>query len=134
LRVKNHLRSHVFIGSAESASFCVDIFRSPSEVTELNVPVLINEYILRFDIPVNYIVDMQVFNGFDSLYEINEGLWFRELILCVLVIKEIASFHIIEDHVQVFLIYNGVPQSRNVWMQNLTVQLYLPFNQFNLML
>jgi hypothetical protein len=56
MRVENHFRSHVFISPTKSGPFGIDIFRSPSEITQFNVPKLIDQQILGFYIPVHDVI------------------------------------------------------------------------------
>ena len=65
---------------------------------------------------MNDIVDMQVFYRFDSLDEENEGLRLWEFIFGVLIVEEIAPLYIIQNHIEIFLINDSIPQCSNVWM------------------
>ena len=100
--VEYHLRSHILISTAESGSFCVNIFSSPSKIAQLNIPKLVNQQILWLYIPVHDIVRMQIFNRFYSLGKVHESLWLSELALVALVVEKVASFGILQNHVQVF--------------------------------
>lgn len=62
------------------------------------------------------IVDMQIFYRLDSLDEENEGLRLWEFVFGVLIVEEIASLYIIQNHIEIFLIDNSIPQRSNMWM------------------
>lgn len=80
------------------------------------------------------IVKMKILYGFDGLGEVNEGLRLREFIFSVLVVKEIASFCVLKDHVQIFLIDNSIPQRGYMRMTDLTMKFDLPFYEFDFVL
>lgn len=87
MRVENHLRSHVLISPTKGPPFCVDIFRSPPKITQLNVPKLINKQVLRLDVSVHDVIQVKVLDCLDGLCEVDEGFGLGELVFGVLVVK-----------------------------------------------
>jgi hypothetical protein len=47
--LKDHLRSHVFICSTESLPLHADVISRPSQITDLHVKCIIQEYVFRLN-------------------------------------------------------------------------------------
>jgi len=62
IRVFEHLRSQIFGCSAESVGCSVvgDVLLAQPEISNLNVPVLVQKQVLQLQVSVNYIVEMQI--------------------------------------------------------------------------
>ena len=128
--VENHLGSHILISSTECAPLGVYIFSRPTKVTEFDIEILIDEQIFRFDISMHNIVQMKILQCFNGLGEVNESLRLWEFGFRILVIKQIASLCIVQHHVNILLVQDGIPQGGNVGMVNLAVKLDLSFDEF----
>lgn len=58
------------------------------------------------------------------------GFWFCEGLFCVLVEEEVALFCVLEDHVDVVVFGEGVPEGDGVWVVDGGVEAYLSFDEF----
>lgn len=72
----DHLWSHIFKGSAECISHFYTL-GTPAKVTQLDIPALIKQNVLRLKVPVDDFLFMQVVHSQASLEEVHKGLLFR---------------------------------------------------------
>ena len=62
---------------------------------------------------------MQITDTLNSLHEEFESLAFRKCNFFILVVKQIPIFSILQNHVDIVLINEGIPQFDNVRMVDL---------------
>ena len=74
---------------------------------------------------MKYIILVQITDTLNSLHEEFESFTFGEGYFFILVVEEIAIFGVLQDHVDIVLVDEGIPQFDYVGMVNLRVQLYL---------
>ena len=104
----HHLRRHI----AWSARCVLLVFRIPhasdAEVGDLEVPVLIEDQIFRFDITVQNTLLMQILQRDDHACDKEASLLFGELLALRQVVSKIATLHHINDKEEVFAVLESV--------------------------
>ena len=70
-----HFRSHIFWGAAERESECVFLHFGPgeAEVSQFDVPLLVNENVLGFNVTVDDIILMQMMDCKTDFCEVDPG-------------------------------------------------------------
>lgn len=79
---------------------------------------------------MNHIVAMQVGHSLKGLSKKLEGFCLCEDSFCVLVVKEVASLCVFHNHIDGVMFYKGVPEFDEVWVVQLSVELYFSFDEF----
>lgn len=125
--VGNHFGGHVFESAAEGVSLRVDFFLyAPAKVTDFQTVFLTNQQILRFQITMDKAVDVEKVDTSNSLNKEKEGFILCELTHLLAVaddVKQIALLHILQDQVDVILVFQGGVQAHDVLVLQLFVDL-----------
>ena len=88
------LRSQIFRSATEGGGIVLlRQILSKAKISEVQIPILSHENVLRFDIPVNNMLFVQVANGQDDLSCIKLGPFFLEAPHLVEMSEELSASH-----------------------------------------
>jgi hypothetical protein len=81
---------------------------------------------------MNYIIGVEILNPLQCLSEKFECLSLSKYVFRILMIKEITNFCVLHDHMNAFLIYDGIPQFDYMRMIKLLMYIYFSLYKFYL--
>lgn len=112
----DNLRRHILQNPCESIQrLIVGIETGESKISDLNVPVSCNQHILRFQIPIDDIVDMQEADCLEDLRDELADEVLREFLVGEVVVK-IAPVNVLHDYVDLVLVLEGVEDTHQEWV------------------
>jgi len=110
-----HFGCQVRIGSTErfGHSFSLHSLFRQAKVREKRMSLIIQDNIIRFQIPEDDVLPMQFFQRQQNLTRIDLRLLFVEFLLELEVFCEVAARAVVEDHEEFLLRLEGVVQAHN---------------------
>ena len=126
-----HFRRHICHRTAKSCAFFYDLisirvpfgidFARPPEVTYLNHVVFVDEQVLRFQVPVNYLMLMHEVNTLHGLYPVPERVMLVESSVLGDALEQILLRDVLHDEILVLSILEICVKTDDVWVFELFV-------------
>ena len=79
-----------------------------AEISDTEVPLGIEHYVFRFDIAMDYLTSVKVFEGYDEISEEELGLDLRESASASDMITEVSAVDVVHDEIDVLSVLKGV--------------------------
>mmetsp|Transcript_46607 Transcript_46607/g.117370 ORF Transcript_46607/g.117370 Transcript_46607/m.117370 type:complete len:318 (-) Transcript_46607:415-1368(-) len=116
----DHLRRHVFNGAAKGMreTFLINVLFGKPKVRQLDVPIGVQEYIFRFQVPVNDAVIVKMLHSQYQLCTVESHSFQFEGGLLAKVEKHLTAHAVLHAEVHVFFGREGIIQGANEWVVN----------------
>lgn len=102
------LWGHVTWGSACVLEILLFKFSAYSEVGDSEVSLGIEDDVLGFDITMNYLVSVEVFEGYDQICKEEFRLYFSESSSSSDMISQISAVYVVHDEIDVLSVLKGI--------------------------
>ncbi len=101
----NYLGSQILGGSADGRGFVLqNVHSGKSEIGYFNVPVGSYQNILRLEVPVDYVLGVEVLQSQDQLAGVKPGVVLGEPLHLWEEIEELSSGTVLQNEVEFFLV------------------------------
>ncbi len=102
------LRRHVARSTACILVILLFELSADAEISDTEVPLGIEHYVFRFDIAMDYLTSVKVFEGYDEISEEELGLDLRESASASDMITEVSAVDVVHDEIDVLSVLKGV--------------------------
>ena len=102
------LRRHVARSTACILVILLFELSADAEISDTEVPLGIEHYVFRFDIAMDYLTSVKVFEGYDEICEEELGLDLRESASASDMITEVSAVDVVHDEIDVLSVLKGV--------------------------
>lgn len=120
----NNFRGHVSRSSTCIISIVWFYFSWYSKVSDSKVATIINDKVLGFQIPMDDLLAVKVFETDDNAGQKEPGFFFFELSAISKVIPQITSITVIHDQIEVFPVLEGAGHVHQKWVGQFLKKLF----------
>ena len=103
-----NLRCHVARSTAGVLVILLFELSTDAEVSDAEVPLGIEDYVFGFDVAMNYLISVEVFEGYDEISEEELGLDLGESTSASDMITEVSAVYVVHDEIDVLSVLKGV--------------------------
>jgi len=117
----DYFRCHIFISTTECQSFFSDSSGCPSEITQLDILVLIKKKVFRLKITMQDIILVEVLESQDCLIEITEDFLRLEILSFMHIRIQVSIGGKVQDQIDIVVFLDVVVELDNVGMINFSM-------------